>query len=218
MTTVLTIRVATLKAALTHAAKKDIRTSLCGVHVNLATGHVVATDGSRMIVIRDDGALAAEVPDFTIPRELVALALKGAGRAATLDVAFTPAPTADSPLAGTVKIGAVSGQVIDTKYPEWQRLIPRSVPYDTPFGERAALINPQFMADAWDALGILAGDRAGHTTPCAIHYTGADTPCIVTRDAIDALVIVMPLRREAQPTGYAEALARVMPTNESATS
>lgn len=104
-----------LKAALICAGNKDTRLQLNGVRIEANSKQVllVSTDGRRLSVIRDQ-AQKCEV-SFTIPRHVIEAACKLIKGRVCID--YNPDTLA-------IKIGDITINAIDTKFPEWRRMIP----------------------------------------------------------------------------------------------
>jgi len=71
----LTVSLATLRAARTHTAEKDVRYYLQGVYLDTAAGKVVATDGHRLFAANARG-VKSNYPAVIIPNETIDAALK----------------------------------------------------------------------------------------------------------------------------------------------
>lgn len=180
----LTVPAYALQAALTHTARKDIRTYLCGVRLEPSAGKIIATDGHRMFI----GAIdTADAPAVTIPAELLASALKAVkvkkGTITLVTVNYS---------AGTVELafpnGArFAGAELEGNYPEWRRVLPQTVS-----GE-SAQFNPQYLADAETALKIYYDGGNAFCTTLAPNGTAGG---LVFNGGYDpkAVVIVMPRR------------------------
>jgi DNA polymerase III subunit beta len=188
-----TVSVSALKAARTHAAVKDVRYYLLGVLFDTTAGRIVATDGHRAFICA--GPRVDDGPRFIVPSALLDAALKACkGRNApdTLTVNFAPASTPECARAGTLELVAgaarFAGNEVDGVFPDYQRITPRKVTGET------AQYNPQYLADAVDALRIHADSPK--LTP-RIEYNG-QSPCIVhANGACAAFVLVMPWRVES---------------------
>jgi len=179
-----------LRAALMHAAKRDVRYYLNGVYVEPARQRVTATDGHRMYVGRFSDA-GADGPGFIIPRDALELALK-AHKAAHGRDADTAALhiVADG---AALKLGAtVSATAIDARFPDVERVIPRST------SGVVAGLNADYVTDARDALHATCGCKPSTWTAPSIAYNG-DGPAVITLAACpDAFVVVMPCRDRVQ--------------------
>ena len=191
----LTVSLATLRAARTHAAEKDIRIYLNGVYLDTAAGKVVATDGSRLFCAEARGVKSA-CPVVIIPNETVDAALKQfAGEYArgkslgAVDVKITvdwPTITICTPT------GSVMGKSSDLKFPDWRRVVPT---VETMGEHVPSILDTQYLTDACDAIAITRNvpkKKAGQHQ-VRIHMRGALSTILVDSGG-DVVVIVMPLR------------------------
>ena len=193
----LTVSLATLRAARTHSAVKDVRYYLCGVYLDTKAGKVVATDGHRMLVANARGVKLDAAP-VIIPNELLDAALKqfggdyARGRSlGTVDVLVT---VDGMQLTITTPTGQVSGKALDGQFPDWRRVVPKpdEVATSTP-----SIINWEYIATACDAITIAANvpkAKAGQHA-VRVQYRG-ELPAVVCGANTDVLVIVMPLRND----------------------
>lgn len=188
-----------LRAALLHAAKHDVRYYLCGVCVDLARGCLVAADGHRMFIGRipdacyQPAARGDATQGFIIPRDSLELALKAhkaAGKRGGTDPELTVMLGADG---ARLSLGAsVTCVAVDGRFPDWTRLAP------TKFSGELAGLNPDYVADARDALQLVGNIGSKFTIP-SVAYNG-DGAAIVTMPGVaDAFVIVMPGRHAMAP-------------------
>ena len=169
-----------------HAAQKtpkaDAYRYLVGVLIQ--GHHIVATDGHRMAVARNNEKWTGD--DIIIPREVIVAALKeGGGKQKTITLSF------DTERETYILGGIAFASVWDT-YPDWQSVIPDAVT-----GENS-LFYPKYLSEAAKALydyrklkihqthqaGIgIALHKNGHG-PAIVCYEGGGFP----------FCIVMPLR------------------------
>ena len=201
----LTVSLATLRAARTHSADKDIRTYLCGVYLDTKAGKVVATDGHRMLVATARG-VKVDAPPVIIPNDLLDAALKqfggeyARGKAlGAVDVAVTvdaSAPSASSARVVTIKTpsGQVQGVELSGQFPEWRRVVPKA---DDVATFAPAVLNWEYVMDACEALTIAANigkAKAGqHAT--RVQQRG-EFPAIVCSSDPNVMALVMPLRND----------------------
>ena len=193
----LTVSLATLRAARTHAAEKDVRYYLQGVYLDTAAGKVVATDGHRLFAANARG-VKSNYPAVIVPNETIDAALKqftgeyARGKSlGAVDVTITIDETRVT--IGT-PTGSVTGKAIDGRFPEWRRVVP------TPdaVGEHVpAVLNTQYLADACEALSIARNlsKKAAGQHAIRIHMRG-EFPTIVTDNTIGVLALVMPMRND----------------------
>jgi len=193
----LTVSLAALRAARTHAAEKDVRYYLQGVYLDTAAGKVVATDGHRLFAANARG-VKSNYPAVIVPNETIDAALKqftgeyARGKSlGAVDVTITIDETRVT--IGT-PTGSVTGKAIDGRFPEWRRVVP------TPdaVGEHVpAVLNTQYLADACEALSIARNlsKKAAGQHAIRIHMRG-EFPTIVTDNTIGVLALVMPMRND----------------------
>ena len=185
----------TLKAALTHAAKNDVRFYLNGICMDLDAGRIVATDGHRMFV-----AFGPKDPGkgrVILPRGLVASVCKLAGKRG-MQVTVTLAG-AGSEATATLALptGASFGEtLIDGNFPDWPRVIPAKM------SGLPGQYNLDYLAAAAEALVIHGA--ASKAEGVRVAYNGPDKACIVYAPAQSeafAFVVVMPLREGGDVIG-----------------
>ena len=180
----------TLRAALTHVAKNDVRYYLNGICMDLDAGRIVATDGHRMFV-----AFGPKDPGkgrVILPRDLVANVCKVAGKRGQ-QVTVTLAGSGDTATATlSLPTGAQFGEtLIDGRFPDWPRVVP------TTLSGELGQYDLDYLAAAADALVIHGA--ASKTQGVRVAHNGADKPCIVwAPDCTEnmAFVVVMPMRAD----------------------
>jgi hypothetical protein len=193
----LTVSLATLRAARTHAAENDVRAYLKGIYLDTAAGKVVATDGHRLFAANARGVKSV-YPAVIIPNETIDAALKqftgeyARGKSlGTIGVTVTIDETA---VAIGTPTGSVTGRTLDGRFPEWRRVVPKA----DDVGEHVpAVLNTQYLADACEALSIARNvpkKKAGQHAIC-IHMRG-EFPTVVTDNTIGVLALVMPMRND----------------------
>lgn len=193
----LTVSLATLRAARTHTAEKDVRYYLQGVYLDTAAGKVVATDGHRLFAANARG-VKSNYPAVIVPNETIDAALKQFtgeyARGKSLGAVDVTVTVDESHLAIGTPTGSVTGKALDGRFPEWRRVVP------TPdaVGEHVpAVLNTQYLADACEALSIARNlsKKAAGTHAIRIHMRG-EFPTIVTDNTIGVLALVMPMRND----------------------
>jgi DNA polymerase-3 subunit beta len=193
----LTVSLATLRAARTHAAEKDVRQYLTGVYLDTATGKVVATDGHRLFVANARG-VRCDQPAVIVPNITLDAALKqftgdyARGKPlGAVEVAITVDGLA---LTITTPAGEVKGRTLDGKFPEWRRVVPKP---DTIGAQVPAVLNPRYLTDACEAITIARNlsKKAAEQHAMRIHMRGTDST-IVADSGADVLVVIMPLRND----------------------
>ncbi|MCA3503149.1 MAG: hypothetical protein IOD05_07865, partial [Rhodobacter sp.] len=126
------IPVDTIKALLLAAARNDVRYYLNGICMDVApngSAVAVSTDGHILLALpveraEDDGEPRATVAgQYVIPRDVLEglkAPLKGGAATVTIDVG---AKTVTVAVAGK----ASSAALVDGKFPDWRRVVPRKV-------------------------------------------------------------------------------------------
>ena len=191
------VSLATLRAARTHAAEKDVRYYLQGVYLDTVAGKVVATDGHRLFVANARG-VKSNYPAVIIPNETIDAALKqftgeyARGKSlGTIDVTVT----VDGPhIAIGTPTGSVTGKALDGIFPDWRRVVPTP---DAVGDQVPAALNTQYLADACEALSIArnVSKKAASQHAIRIHMRG-EFPTVVTDNTIGVLALVMPMRND----------------------
>ena len=177
-----TVSINALRAARSHAADKELRYYLLGVHFDLEAGRMVATDGHRAFICA--GPVVPGAGTFIMPNTLIDSALKAVGKRPlydTVEVSY-----ADNTIQVKTANGIFSAPAVDGTFPDWRRIVPQSVS-----GELAQF-NPQYLADAREALATYQGFKTDKTAFHVAH--NGTSPCVCTSNCDDALVIVMPMR------------------------
>jgi hypothetical protein len=193
----LTVSLATLRAARTHSAVKDVRYYLCGVYLDTKAGKVVATDGHRMLIATARG-VKVDAPPVIIPNDLLDAALKQFGgeyaRGKALGAVDVAVTVDGVQLTITTPTGQVSGKALDGQFPEWRRVVPKA---DDVATFAPAVLNWEYVMDACEALTIAANigkAKAGqHAT--RVQQRG-EFPAIVCSSNPNVMALVMPLRND----------------------
>ena len=169
------IEISTIKALLLFAAKKDIRLSFNGLHIEQSANgtFAVASNGHAIAIARIDSE-AHEPASITIDRQYID------GLKSNYAVSFEQVDS------GTVKLGVVGTSltvpVLDAKYPDWRRVVSAKQT-----GERA-YFHPDYAAMV---------DKAGQTirkskVPYIIQQNGNSVGYCNLYDVVHAYV--MPMR------------------------
>jgi DNA polymerase-3 subunit beta len=193
----LTVSLATLRAARTHAATNDVRSYLQGVYLDTATGKVVATDGHRLFAANARG-VKSHYPAVIIPNETLDAALKqftgDYARGKMLGAVDVTVTIDDNHIAIGTPTGSVTGKALDGRFPEWRRVVPKP---DAIGAQVPAVLNPRYLTDACEALSIArnVSKKAAEQHAVRIHMRGTDST-IVADSGADVLVVVMPLRND----------------------
>jgi hypothetical protein len=194
----LTVSLAILRAARTHAAEKDFRQYLQGVYLDTVAGKVVATDGHRLFVANARG-VKSNYPSVIVPNETIDAALKqftgDYARGKMLGAADVVITIGERDLVTiTTPNGEVKGRTLDGRFPEWRRVVPKP---DTIGAQVPAVLNPRYLTDACEAITIARNlsKKAAEQHAMRIHMRGTDST-IVADSGADVLVVVMPLRND----------------------
>jgi len=170
-----------LKAALLFASKKDVRYYLNGVCLEATATHtrMIATDGHRAIIINlthdADKAPPVDAPvRYIVKREHVESAIKAFAKAQMLDIECN---------ALECNINGIAGALIDGRFPEYERIVPRKVSGD-PATYNTAYLND--MAKARALLGVAYAD-------CVPVSQNGEGPALV-KITDDALAVIMGVR------------------------
>jgi len=180
----LTLDHSVIKALLICAAKQDLRYYLRGVAIDArANGDVVlvATDGHRMLAypVAVDAIEALAPGEYIIPREaLESVKPCKAGRTVLpITIEIDVERRLENKITGAT---SVITPLIDGRYPDWRRVMPKSVS-----GETA-----QFQAEYIGDFGRVA-ELLGTKHP-QIHHNGSSGAIVGNLGA--ALGVVMPMR------------------------
>lgn len=162
-----------LRAVLLAAPKADLRYYMNGVHVTAT--HLVATDGSRLHVVRHspDGVYGDLVP-FTIPHAAVTIALRGYKSAEIEITAFTLADKPFVPCEG--------------EFPDWQRImvkVPRGGICTAMQAVQTSCINPDFHKDAVKAIKLAGG---AHGASCLLTLLPGDNKWVWSSPQLQVVV------------------------------
>lgn len=180
-----------LKAALVFAAKKDIRTYLNGININLAKNRVEATNGHALIVIEkvliDDEVMETEEKpnkNYIIKREDVECALK----------AFSKGSNAVKFIINddekTIQLGNLICYPLEGHFPEVDRLLNLEFSTNPPQGTQPAF-QTCYLEKVGKAMKIMKTKSPPYWRP---DFFGKDayTSCMQVVD--DMKMILMPLR------------------------
>ena len=183
------IPVDTIKALLLAAAKGDIRYYLNAVCLDVApdgSAVAVSTDGHIMLALpveraEDDGAPRATVAgQYVLPRDVLeGLKAPWKGGAATVSI-DAGAKTVTVTVAGK----ASSAALVDGKFPDWRRVVPRKV---------SGLVS-QFNAEYVATFGKIHKLLGGKYSPGILHNGGEHESAARVLLPGDAVGVLMPMR------------------------
>lgn len=195
-----------IKSLLICAGDSDVRYYLNGICLDMRTpgrAHLIATDGHRALIVDaetlfatdDDGetlAVREEGAHYIIPRELLENVKPAkCGIVKNLAVRITLSHTDSQPVMVSVAgLTTASAPVIDGKYPEIQRVVPRATS-----GE-AVQYDPAYVGDFGKVAGLLSGK--GKSSYITIGYNGLAAALIglPTLGRIEAFGLLMPTRTD----------------------
>jgi DNA polymerase-3 subunit beta len=203
-----TAPLSSIRAARTHAAKKDLRYYLNGVCFDLSKGKIAATDGHRLFVC--NGPYITAAPSVIISNETLDAALKQFTGDYSRAKRNGDAPVRISVDGDTITIetpiGFIAGKAVEAQYPDYMRIIPQELS-----GEPAT-INPEYLADAGEALSLFHNAKKSKPYNGHVFYNGSG-PCLVTGGALDVAILIMPLRVKPNPQDAVDALAAMKRPN-----
>lgn len=177
----------TIKALLICAAKQDVRYYLNGVCVDARASDVtlVTTDGHRMLAypVATDAIEALTVGQYIIPREaLEAVKPAKAGRVTLpITIEIDTAKGLENKITGAT---SVVTPLIDGKFPDWRRVLPKTVS-----GEPAQY-QAEYLGD-FGRIAELLGTKHPH-----VHHNGSSAAIVGNLGA--ALGVLMPMRSDAE--------------------
>ncbi len=185
-----------LRAALTHAAQKDVRYYLNGVLLDTDAGKIVSTDGHRMLIITDSCLRAEYGRSVIIPRDAIAAALKLAGKACDFVTVTESAIQLDSG-------ASVAYTPIDARYPDWRQVMPRG----ERIGDQApATYAPEYIADAIAAVNVARGRAPSKWAGKVAVYQRGNDAAIVSDGENGVIALVMPQRTNVARDDIAHAM------------
>lgn len=194
------------------ASTEETRYYLKGVCVQPAIDGVgllmIATDGHRMIVVRDESATANNLPAGGIIVQADAAQLRAfktskeaRNRGDVLTLTISPPPENGGRIVGTLNCelregdvarGSIFLQAVDGSFPEWTRIIPRPEKQSETPGTFNAANLESFAGVALD-LAKLRGDR---TASMSLMQQDHRSPTLVRFGTSPAFGVLMPLRHE----------------------
>ena len=177
----------TIKALLICAAKQDVRYYLKGVLVDARASDVtlVTTDGHRLLAypVAVDAIEALAPGQYIIPREaLEAVKPCKAGRhVLPITIEIDVAHGRENKITGATS--AVT-PLIDGKFPDWRRVLPKTV------SNEPAQYQAEYLGD-FGRIADLLGTKYPH-----IHHNGSSAAIVGNLGA--ALGVLMPMRSDAE--------------------
>jgi len=186
----ISLKTSVLRAALLCAAKKDIRYYLQGIcisfnHPEIAmvcgtNGHILFAGQCPIDVIEAPEAYGFEI---IVPGDVI----KGLDKKA----AVVMLETIDAMPKGHYVLGNTRFQAIDAKFPDISRVIPSR---DAFAEQKASYFKPEYLCTANEALAMFYGNKKDK---CYSLAQRGDASGVVHNGRNDALVVVMPMRNDA---------------------
>jgi DNA polymerase-3 subunit beta len=200
------INIRALKAAAIACSKEETRYYLRGVYVHTVgeATRYVATDGHRLIVLRDNGAgdtsleadFVAAIPGVIVPIEIIKT-LKIDKETDYADFLIDD----ENVIGGTFHVKqlrtSTGGNLVDATFPDYSRIVPRG-----PFKGTAPVgqFNAQYLADFEKAGAII--EKSSKTA--IISHNGVHNPAYVDfvppNAGIEGFGVIMPIRAESAAT------------------
>lgn len=198
----ITLPTAPMKAIASFVAPKDdTRTFLQGVHLEVERNSVtlVATDGNVLGAYRLPYALPDEYQPahFTLPADW----LKTVKKCHTIDLDIGD-ETPDKTRQVTVSYQgmAVTVQTYDIKFPQWRRVVPKTLNGKT---QQFDINKLQAFAHAYDAL---AERKTRNKCDIVITHTSEGASLVSTSEYPDFMGLIMPIRqpvdKDGKPVAY----------------
>jgi hypothetical protein len=186
----ITLKTSVLRAALLCAAKKDIRYYLQGICISFnhpavamvcgTNGHILFAGQCPIDVIEAPEAYGFEI---IVPGDVI----KGLDKKA----AVVMLETIDAMPKGHYVLGNTRFQAIDARFPDVSRVIPSR----DAFAEiKPSYFKPEYLCTANEALAMYYGDKKDK---CYSLAQRGDASGVVHNGRNDALVVVMPMRNDA---------------------
>ena len=186
----ITLKTSVLRAALLCSAKKDIRYYLQGICISInhpeiamvcgTNGHILFAGQCPIDVIEAPEAYGFEI---IVPGDVI----KGLDK--KTDVVMLE--TIDAMPKGHYVLGNTRFQAIDARFPDISRVIPSR----DAFSElKVSYFKPEYLCTANEALAMYYGDRKDK---CYSLAQRGDASGVVHNGRNDALVVVMPMRNDA---------------------
>ena len=186
----ISLKTSVLRAALLCSAKKDIRYYLQGIcisfnHPEIAmvsgtNGHILFAGQCPIDVIEAPEAYGFEI---IVPGDVI----KGLDKKA----AVVMLETIDSMPKGHYVLGNTRFQAIDARFPDISRVIPSRDAFPE---QKASYFRPEYLCTANEALAMFYGDKKDK---CYSLAQRGDASGVVHNGRNDALVVVMPMRNDA---------------------
>jgi diadenosine tetraphosphate (Ap4A) HIT family hydrolase len=197
------ITAAALKGFLLVIPKEDVRTYLCGLHVDFPNGRIVATDGHRLIVKKIEPN--ADGPVATIPRALIEQVTRLKSPDANVVISLWGETEQKPDAAGEVRdvtvlhaelcrgSGIYRAKDIESRYPEIARVIPKRV------SGKLGQFNAEYLADCSEALSAIA-NVGKFKFPAYVHNGPDNAGVMFFAHEPSLLAVIMPMRDGADTT------------------
>jgi DNA polymerase-3 subunit beta len=180
------VNIKTLQALAKHIAPKtEIRYYLVGVQLEVtdAGRFYVATDGHKLVAIREARQEGDVNGDYLIPRDVIlGVKIQKAGRK---PVEFAEFELSDGKPSITYCGTETRFNLVDGKFPDWRRVVPTKVS-----GE-IAQFNPDYLVEIRDCAAATIG-IGKYSGLCLLH--NGNSASLYQADSTDFIGVIMPLR------------------------
>jgi hypothetical protein len=183
------INVNTIRAAHFCAASKDHRQAINGVLLDFKSDHVniVATDGHLLAAYRDEYINTGEDFSLIIPIDVVKLMLK-------MVVKGQECIELEELDDNWWQLGDIKFTLIDGKFPDYQRVIPRNNSRSTSDGAHPRF-NPNQLLRAQKSINIRMGYKPSSPSAGFMAYGVNPNDSAVLHDGTgNSVVVIMPMR------------------------
>ena len=180
------VNIKTLQALAKHIAPKtEIRYYLVGVQLEVtdAGRFYVATDGHKLVAIREARQEGDVNGDYLIPRDVIlGVKIQKAGRN---PVEYAEFELSDGKPSITYCGTETRFNLVDGKFPDWRRVVPTKVS-----GE-IAQFNPDYLVEIRDCAAATIG-IGKYSGLCLLH--NGNSASLYQADSTDFIGVIMPLR------------------------
>lgn len=182
------IHLAPLRVVATMSSTDDTRYVINGVLVEFKPGSstlIVSTDGRRLCRHESDWSEGEEAGSFIIPSRLIS----------AIPATWTKCQMEFNPGNDSIMFWkdtgydrgliSVQGFAIDGNFPTWRMVVPSPMP--TEFPAKKVSLNPQYLADALQAIRDL-----GSTSATIVSTESVNDPIVLLGTRV--LIVLMPMR------------------------
>ena len=180
------------------APKADIRKQLNTVMIESEGNklYYVATDGHKLVVIRDATDNESPVGQWLIPRAIFANHKQQKYERTTATIRI------NGLAASIISNGVADFQCVDEKFPPWRKIVRRKT------SGAPSQIDPKLLLDVMSCYALALENKA----LLHVHHNGASGCCVLT-DGVDFMGMVVPWYvhgQDAQPPSIADWLRRAV--------